>query len=55
MGGSNSKSVVTSMPPPEPLVGFRVKISFDGQELADNRAGSDVIKCQMCSLDNEIS
>lgn len=43
MGGRNSKSIVVSQPPAPTVTGFHVKITFDGEEIADNRAGGGSI------------
>ena len=39
MGGKNSKSIVVSQPPAPTVTGFNVKITFDGEEVANNKAG----------------
>ena len=43
MGGKNSKSIVVSQPPAPTVTGFNVKITFDGEEVASNKAGSKEI------------
>ena len=43
MGGKNSKSIVVSQPPAPTVTGFNVKITFDGEEVASNKAGDKEI------------
>ena len=43
MGGNNSKSIVVSQPPAPTVTGFNVKITFDGEEVASNKAGDKEI------------